>query len=68
MPTFMDTETDGKPATCNDCVHCYITHDASFRYGCRALDFKSQRQPILDVMEVSGEPCHYFRRKERGLK
>ena len=64
----MDTETSGKPATCNDCVHYYITHDASFRYGCRALDFKSQRQPILDVIEASGEPCHYFRRKERGSK
>ena len=49
---------------CNGCVHYYITHDAVFRYGCRALDFKSRRQPVLDVIESSGESCLYFRPKE----
>lgn len=48
---------------CNNCQHYYITHDICFRYGCRALAFKSQRQPVLDVLAASGEPCHYFRKK-----
>ena len=68
MPTSMDTEPAGKPTDCNDCTHYYITHDANFRYGCRALDFKSQRQPILDVIEASGQQCHYFQKKERGRR
>lgn len=61
----MDT---GKLPSCNDCIHYYITHDAHFRYGCRALDFKSQRQPVLDVIEASGQMCQYFQRKQRVPK
>jgi hypothetical protein len=45
---------------CGPCVHYYITHDQNFRYGCRAMDFKSQRQPVLDVIESSGQNCLYF--------
>jgi len=48
---------------CNHCRHYYITHDVRFRYGCRALDFKSRRQPVLDVIEASGQLCHYFQQK-----
>lgn len=50
---------------CNRCVHYYITHDTHFRYGCRALGFKSQRQPVLDVIEASGLPCLQFLAKKR---
>ena len=50
---------------CNGCVHYYITHDTHFRYGCRALGFKSQRQPVLDVIEASGLPCLQFSAKKR---
>ncbi|MGB4468848.1 MAG: hypothetical protein WBH99_02835 [Azovibrio sp.] len=50
---------------CRDCLHYYITHDVSLPYGCRAMDFKSRRMPALDVLEVSGEPCHIFRPKPR---
>ncbi len=49
---------------CNRCVHYYITHDAQFRYGCRALGFKSLRQPMLDVLEASGMPCLRFLAKK----
>jgi len=56
-------DTD-KPARCNDYVHYYITHDRRFRYGCRALGFKSQQQPIRVVMEASAQQCHYFQRKK----
>ncbi len=48
---------------CRDCVHYYITHDVSFPYGCRAMDFKSRRQPALDVLEASGAPCLAFQPK-----
>ena len=51
---------------CNQCTHYYITHDAIFRYGCRALDFKSRRQPIRDVFEASGQACLYFSAKQPG--
>lgn len=59
----MDTKPGDKPPGCNNCTHYYITHDADFRYGCRALDFKSQRQPVLDVIASSGQPCLYFQKK-----
>ncbi len=64
----MNTEPDNQIPDCNLCIHYYITHDVNFRYGCRALDFKSRRLPILDVIEASGEPCHYFSEKQRGQK
>ena len=49
--------------SCNQCRHYYITHDVNFPYGCRAMDFKSRRQPINDVMDASGQECHYFLEK-----
>ena len=59
------TAGSGSPCTpqqvrCNQCAHYFITHELPFRYGCRALDFKSQRQPVLDVMAASGQGCFYF--------
>ena len=49
---------------CNGCAHYYITHETHFRYGCRALGFKSQQQPIHVVMEASAQPCQYFQLKK----
>lgn len=49
---------------CNRCMHYYITHDEVFPYGCRALDFKSRRQPVRDVIESSGQTCLYFQVKK----
>lgn len=51
---------------CSACVHYFITHDPVFPYGCRALNFKSWRQPMLDVIEASGRPCLYFQPKRQG--
>lgn len=63
----MDESADRKPGgelpNCNECAHFFITHDPGFRYGCRAMDFKSRRLPMLDVLEASGQPCRLFRRK-----
>jgi len=65
----MNKTADNKPVSpaprCTDCAHYYITYEANFRYGCRALDFKSQRLPMLDVLEASGQPCQFFQRKPR---
>lgn len=57
------TSSNEKPVRCNQCAHYYITHDTRFPYGCRALGFKSQQQPIRVVMEASAQQCHYFQRK-----
>jgi hypothetical protein len=50
---------------CHHCSHYRITHDVHFPYACRILDFKSRRQPSLDVLEASGQPCLYFQAKNR---
>ncbi|MNT70704.1 hypothetical protein D3C72_2091180 [compost metagenome] len=48
---------------CRACVHYYITHDARFPYGCRAMDFKSKRLPLQDVREATGRDCLTFSAK-----
>lgn len=62
-PTAM-TDPDHLPA-CNRCRHYFITHDADFRYGCRAFDFKSQQKPMLVVVSAAGMPCRLFQGKRR---
>jgi hypothetical protein len=42
---------------CRLCVHYYITHDVNFMYGCRMFGIKSQRQPLMEIVEASGQPC-----------
>jgi len=64
----MDTSSRETLLVCKTCAHYYITFDANFRYGCRALGFKSQKQPILEVLETSGADCQFFRKKEPGQK
>jgi hypothetical protein len=61
----MDASKTKSLPRCNRCNHYYITHDQVFKYGCRALDFKSKRQPIRDVIEASGQPCLYFEVKKK---
>lgn len=56
----------GTVPRCNHCAHYFITHDVQFRYGCSAMDFKSQRQPILDVIASSEQPCLYFQAKKQS--
>ena len=58
---------DNRPS-CTACKHYHITHDARFRYGCRAFGFKSKRQPILEVQDASGEPCHSFQKRGSSLE
>jgi hypothetical protein len=51
---------------CRACVHYYITHDARFPYGCRAMDFKSKRLPLQDVREATGRDCQLFQARASG--
>jgi hypothetical protein len=61
----METKPRENHTGCNNCIHYYITHDTNFRYGCRALVFKSHRQPILEVIDASGQPCQFFQAKKK---
>ncbi len=52
---------------CRKCKNFYITYDPAKPYGCRAMGFKSRRQPSLVVYETSGIICQLYDPKlERG--
>lgn len=57
---------ESRTVRCIACVHYFVTHDPSFPHGCRALEFRSWRSPMLDVLEASGQPCLYFQEKRRS--
>jgi hypothetical protein len=46
------------------CKHYYITHDPSKPYGCRAMKFKSARNPAQVVFSSSGMHCQLFTQKK----
>ena len=48
---------------CPSCAHYFITHEASFPYGCRAMGFKSKQLPSLAVVAATAEPCQSFQAK-----
>jgi len=50
---------------CNRCEHYWITFDTHFRYGCRAMGFKSRQLPERDVIKSSGQPCLFFTLKPK---
>ncbi|MDR2422968.1 MAG: uracil-DNA glycosylase [Deltaproteobacteria bacterium] len=45
---------------CRRCRHYYITWEARVPHGCRAMGFKSQYLPYLQVFRVSGQNCQSF--------
>ncbi len=49
--------TDKGVQTCKECVHFYVTYDANFPYGCKAMDFKSLRYPYFVVQDATGDAC-----------
>ena len=53
---------------CLQCANYYITHDIHFMYGCRVFQIKSKRQPILDVVDASGDICQGFKAKPERQK
>ena len=48
---------------CYHCRHFFITHEPAHPYGCRAMNFKSARQPAEVVFASSGMSCQLFERK-----
>jgi hypothetical protein len=51
---------------CLECIHYYVTWDARFPHGCRAMDFKSKRRPQLDVLESTGHACLTFQPRDKS--
>jgi hypothetical protein len=60
------TEPESQLQSCQECVHYFISWDANFPYGCKAMNFKSKRMPQLEVLESSGQPCVSFELKPGG--
>jgi hypothetical protein len=60
------TALSNKNPICRECVHYYVTWEPSHPHGCRALHFKSQYLPSIEVRRNSGEACHYFTPKKRN--
>ncbi|MDR1167193.1 MAG: uracil-DNA glycosylase [Deltaproteobacteria bacterium] len=56
----------GAAPSCRACAHYYITWEPSHPHGCRALSFKSQYLPSVEVRRNSGSECRYFDPKKRG--
>lgn len=48
---------------CYLCLNFFITHEPAHPYGCRAMNFKSVRQPSEVVFASSGMSCQLFERK-----
>ncbi len=48
---------------CRGCENYYITHDPNAPYGCRALGFKSRKNPAVIVMESSAMVCQLYTAK-----
>jgi hypothetical protein len=53
-------ETEQNAPVCRECTHYYVTWDDSFPYGCRAMGFKSRRNPQLDVLRATNTHCVTF--------
>ncbi|MBV8665832.1 MAG: hypothetical protein JO269_05035 [Burkholderiaceae bacterium] len=53
-------------SNCFECKHYFITWDPKFPYGCHGMNFKSKRQPRLEVLEASGQVCLMFEKKKRA--
>lgn len=53
---------------CIQCIHYFITYETANPYGCRAMGFKSRKNPARVVFESSGMECQLFtpKKKEGG--
>jgi hypothetical protein len=49
---------------CNRCRHFFITHEARFPYGCRAMNFKSALSPCFAVSRHSRMACQLYSPKQ----
>ena len=57
---------NGRPIAnpdCWNCRHFFITFEKHHRYGCRAIGFKANELPCLEVLQTDGSPCLSFAAK-----
>ncbi|CAN2041996.1 hypothetical protein GMMP15_660039 [Candidatus Magnetomoraceae bacterium gMMP-15] len=52
-----------KKINCYKCKYYYVTWDKRFPHGCRAMKFKSNALPYIEVRKYSGMPCQVFEPK-----
>lgn len=65
----MDSDqTKKQQPNCYLCRHFFITYEPAHPYGCRAMGFKSNRQPCEAVFANSGMPCQLFEAKPKKKK
>jgi hypothetical protein len=55
-------------SNCLKCIYYYITYEPSMPYGCRAMKFKSARNPAQVVFSSSGMHCQLFKQKKSEKK
>jgi hypothetical protein len=53
---------------CLKCIHYYITYEPAMPYGCRAMKFKTARNPAQVVYSSSGMHCQLFKQKNGEKK
>lgn len=56
-------QTEKRQLNCFLCLHFFITYEPAHPYGCRAMGFKSTRQPSEVVFSSSGMSCQMFKAK-----
>lgn len=59
-----DPVTGTGNVACSHCAHFYVTWDAAFPSGCRAMGFKCRGLPVEAVRRASGEDCRWFLPRE----
>ena len=58
-----------KKNDCHRCVNYFVTWDAQFPHGCRAMGFKSYQSPIATVRNaMGGADCLLFEEKRIKIK
>jgi len=51
---------------CYHCIHYFITWQANYPHGCRAMGFKSRRLPLVEVRRaMQGKNCLAFKPKSK---
>jgi len=61
-------KTAKRQPNCYVCQHFFITHEPANPYGCKAMGFKSTRQPSEVVLTSSGMFCQMFQSKSSGKR
>ncbi|MBA57622.1 MAG: uracil-DNA glycosylase [Gammaproteobacteria bacterium] len=52
-----------KEVNCWNCCFFSISWDPNHRYRCQRLGFKSRQLPSIDIRQIDGRDCLYFKTK-----